>query len=113
MRDPLEDPKIKQRWDPEHDVEHERAEKLREHDLQIPHWRSHQRLNCAELKFLGKKTHRDQRENQYEREPKEHRIEECLLHRIRRRPLVHERNLEIKIDAAHQQKKHEDDVRDR
>src|SRR6266480_3654410 len=113
MRDLLKNREVEKRREPEHDVKHERAEKFRQHDLRIPDRCSHKRLDCAELKFLGKKTHRDQRKNQNERKPEEHRIEKCFLHRIRGGPLVHERNLEIKIDPADQQEKYEHDVSDR
>ena len=89
MRDLLKDREVKKRWNPERDVKHECAEKLCQDNLQIPHRRRHERLDCAKLKFLGKKTHRDQRENQNECKPEEHRIKERFLHRIRGRPLVH------------------------
>ena len=79
------------------DVENERAEKFREHDLPVAHRRGHERLDRAELKFLREQSHRDERKNQDEREPEEDRIEERFLDRIGHGPLIHEGELEVEI----------------
>src|SRR6266550_59374 len=108
-----ENPKIKERRDPEDQVKDKGAKKFREYYLPVANRRGRERLDSAELKFFGKQAHRDQRKNQNEREPKEHRIEECFLDRVLHLALVHERDLEIKIDPADDQKKDHYDVRDR
>ena len=113
MRDCLKDDEVKKRRNPKHHVENERAEKFCEHDLPVAHGRSHQRLDRAELKFLGEQPHGDERENEDEGEPEEDRVKERFLHRVGHRPLIHERDLEIEIDAAHEQEKDENDVSDR
>src|SRR5438552_15926741 len=110
---PRENPKIKERWDPEDQVKDKGAKKFREYYLPVANRRSRQRLDRAELKFFGKQAHRDQRKNQNQRKPKEHRIEECFLDRVLHLALVHERRLEIKIDPADDQKTDHHDVRDR
>ena len=55
------------------DVEKDSAKKFREHNLPVAHRRCHERLDGAELKFFGKQAHRDQRENENEREPEKRR----------------------------------------
>ena len=105
MRDRLEDPEINQGRQPEDEIEDQRAEKLREHDLPVANRRRHERLDRSELKFLRKESHRDQGKNQNEGEPEENRVEECFLDRIRNRLPVHERELEIKIRARDEEKK--------
>src|ERR1700730_627789 len=112
MRACLKDREIQQSRDPENNVEHKGAEKFRENYLPIVHRCSHERLDGAELKFLGKKPHRNKGKNQNKREPEKNRIKECFLHRIRHRALIHVRNLKIKIDTAYQQEKNENNVGD-
>ena len=108
----LENDEVEQRWDPKNDVEKDRAEEFREHDLPVTHWRRHQRLDRAELKFLGEQAHGDERKNENEREPEKNGVKERFLDRVRHRALVHEGNLEIKIDPADDQEKNENDVGD-
>src|SRR5262249_54003798 len=60
-----------------------------------------------------KQAHRDQGKNQNEGEPEEHRIKESLLDGVLHLALIHERDLEVKIDAADDQKKDHHDVSDR
>src|SRR3984893_18266960 len=98
MRDRLKDREVQQSQDPENNEEHKGAKKFRETYLPIVPRRSYERLNGAELKFLGKKPHRNKGKNQNKREPEKNRIKECFLHRIRHRALIHIRNLKIKID---------------
>ena len=93
------DDEIEQRRKPENDVKKEGAKIFREHDLPVAHRRGHERLDRAELKFLREKSHRDERENENESEPEKDRIKERFLNRVGHRPLVHERDLEVKIDA--------------
>src|SRR4029077_8174225 len=99
-----ENPKINERRDPENQVKDKGAKKFREYNLPVANRHSRERLNRAELKFLCKQAHRDQRKNQNEREPEKDRIKECLLDCVLNLALVHERDLEIKIDAADDQK---------
>src|SRR4029077_14675893 len=106
-------PKVKKRRDPEDQVKDKSANKFREYYLPVANRRSCERLDGAELKFLRKQAHRDQRKNQNKREPEKNRIEECFLDRVLHLALVHERDLEIKIDPADDQKKDHHDVRDR
>src|SRR4029079_350552 len=98
---------------PEDQVKHEGAKKFREYHLPVPYRCSRERLDRAELKFFSKQAHRDQRKNQDEREPEKNRIEERFLDCVLHLALVHERDLEIKIDPADDQKKDHHDVRDR
>ena len=112
-RDLLKNRKVKNRGNPQNQIKNQRAEKFRQHDLPIADRRRHERLDSAEFKFLGKQTHGDERKDQHEREPEEDRIKERFLHRILHRPLIHERDLKIEIDAAHQQKENQNDVGDR
>jgi hypothetical protein len=112
MRDFLKDREVKQRRDPKNNVESERAEKFRKDHLPIVHRRGHEGLDCAKLKFFGEKPHRDERENQNEGEPKENRVKERFLHRVLHLALVHETELEIENDAADEQKKNQNDIRD-
>src|SRR5206468_7267673 len=88
------------------------AEKFRENDLPVAHRRGHERLNRAQLKLLGKEPHCDQRKNQDEGEPEENGIKKCFLNGILHLPLVHERNLEIEINAGDEQKENENDIGD-
>ena len=60
MGDRLEEPEVNQRRQPEDQIEDQRAEKFREHDLPVAHRRGHERLDRAELKFLGEQPHRDE-----------------------------------------------------
>ena len=113
LRDLLKNREVEERWKPERDVKHECADKLCQHNLQIPHRRGHERLDRAELKLLGEKTHRDQRKNQNERQPEENIIEKRFLNRVARRALIHERNLKVVIHAGDEQEKHDNDVTDR
>src|ERR1700737_836558 len=113
MRDLLKDGEVKQRRHPMNDVENDRAEKLREDDLPVAHRCGHERFDRAELKLLRKKPHGNERKNQNEGEPEENRIKKCFLHRVLHRALVHVADLEIEIDAAHEQEKDEHDVSDR
>ena len=108
-----ENPKVKQRRDPEHQVKDKGAKKFREYYLPVANRRCRERLDGAELKFFGKQAHRDQRKNQNKGEPKEHRIKESLLDCVLHLALVHERDLEVKIDPADDQKKDHHDVSDR
>src|SRR5881394_3591419 len=108
-----ENPKINKRWDPEDQVKHKGAKKLREHYLPVANRRSRERLDRAELKFLGKQTHCDERKNQHESEPEEDRIKKSFLHGVLHLPLVHERNLKIKIHPADEQEENENNVGDR
>src|SRR5215813_3413733 len=110
---PRENPKIKQRRDPEDQVKDKRAKKFREHYLPVAHRHSRERLDRAELKFFGKQPHGDEGKNQNEREPEENGIEERFLDCVLHLALVHERDLEIKIDPADDQKKDHHDVRNR
>src|SRR5207248_6572602 len=96
---------VEERWKPERDVKHECADKLCQHNLQIPHRRGHERLDRAELKLLGEKTHRDQRKNQNERQPEENIIEKRFLNRVARRALIHERNLKVVIHARSEERR--------
>src|SRR5262249_18270908 len=105
--------KVKQHRDPKNYVEDQRTEEFREYYVPVTHRDSCQRLYRAELKFFGKQTHRDEGKNQNKGKPEENRVKECLLHRVLHLALVHERDLEIKIDAAHNQEKDEHDVGDR
>src|SRR5437667_12174068 len=109
LGDLLKDGEVEEGWKPERDVKHQRAEEFRQHNLQIPHWRGHERLDRAELKFFSEETHRDQWKNQNERQPEENDIEKRFLNRVRRRPLIHERNLQVVIDAGDEQEKHDND----
>src|SRR5690349_7966116 len=95
------DCKVKQRRDPQNDVEDQRTEEFREHYLPVTHWHSGQRFNRAKLKFFREKTHRDQGKNQNKGKPEENRVKKRLLDRVLHLALVHERDLEIKIDPAH------------
>jgi len=79
MRNLLKDREVKQRRDPKNDVENDRAEKLREDDLPVAHWCSHERFDRAELKLLRKKPHGNERKNQNEGEPEENRIEKARV----------------------------------
>jgi hypothetical protein len=71
--------KVKQRWQPKDDVENQGPEKFRENNLPVADRRCHERLNRAHFKFLGKKAHRDEGENQDERKPEENRIKKRFL----------------------------------
>ena len=113
VRDREKDSKIKQRRDPKNYVEHQRAKKFRQYYLPVSHRSSGQRLNRAELKFLGEETHRDQRENQNKGKPEEDRVKKRLLDRVLHLALVHEGDLKIKIDPADDQEKDKHDVGDR
>src|ERR1700682_1159002 len=113
MRDLLKDGEVKQRRHPKNDVENDRAEKLREDDLPVAHRCGHERFDRAELKLFRKKPHGNERKNQNEGEPEENRIKKCFLHRVLHWALVHVADLEIEIDAAHEQEKNEHDVSDR
>jgi hypothetical protein len=113
VRYPREDPKINERGNPEDQVKDKGAKKFRQHYLPVANRHGRKRLNGAELKFLGKQAHRDQRKNQNEGEPEKNRIEERFLNCVLNLALVHERDLEIKIDSADDQKKDHHDVRDR
>src|SRR5207302_7546466 len=95
MRDQLENPEVKQRRQPEDEIENQGTEEFREHDLPISDRRRHEGLDRAELKFLREQAHRDERKNQDESEPEEDRIEERFLDGIADRLPVHERKLEI------------------
>src|SRR4029077_3842081 len=108
-----ENPKINERRDPEDQVKHKGAKEFRKYYLPVAYRRSRERLDCAELKFFSKQTHRNQRKNQDECEPEKDRIKERLLDRVLHLALVHERDLKIKIDPADDQKKDHHDVRDR
>ena len=112
MGDILKNDEIQDRRDPKHEIKDQRAKKLREHHLPVTDRRGHQRFDRAELKFFGKQSHGDERKNQHEGEPKEDRIEERLLYRVRNRALIHKRDLKIEIDAAHDQEKQQDDISD-
>jgi hypothetical protein len=103
--------KVKQRRDPENYVEDQRAEEFCEYYLPVAHRDSCQWFDRAELKFLGKQSHRDERKNQNEREPEKNRIEKCLLDRVLHLALVHEGDLKIKIDPANYLEEDEHDVR--
>src|SRR5215469_4100871 len=110
---PRKDPKIKERRGPENQVKGKGAKEFRKYDLAVANRGSRERLDRAELKFLGKQAHRDQRKNQNEGEPEKNRIEERFLDCVLHLALVHERDLEIKIDPADDQEKDHHDVRDR
>src|SRR5438046_158120 len=113
MRDCLKDPKINERRNPEDHVKDERSEKFRQHHLPVADRCGHERLDCAELKFLREKSHPDERKDQNKNETEEDRVEECLLDRIRKRPLVHVGELEVEIRSRDEEEKKEDDVSDR
>src|ERR1041384_3164569 len=101
MRDRLKYPEIENRWQPEHDIENEGAEKFCQYNLPVTHRGCHQGFNRAELKFLSEQSHGNEWKNQNKGEPEKNRIKECFLHRIGHWPLIHERNLKIKINSAH------------
>src|SRR5205085_993658 len=111
--DLLKDREVEERWKPERDIKHERAEKFCQDNLQIPDRRGHECFDGAELKFLGKKTHRDQWKNQNERQPEKNVIEKRFLNRVARRALIHERDLKVVINPGDEQEKHDNDVTDR
>src|SRR4029453_19046894 len=95
-----ENPKINERRDPEDQVKDNGAKKFRENHLPVPNRNSREWLDRAEFKFFGKQAHRDQRKNQNEREPEKDRIEERFLYCVLHLELVHDRDLEIKIDTV-------------
>src|SRR5205085_10698805 len=111
--DLLKDREVEERWKPERDIKHERAEKFCQDNLQIPDRRGHECFDGAELKFLGKEAHRDQWKNQNERQPEKNVIEKRFLNRVAHRALIHERDLKVVINAGDEQEKHDDDVTDR
>src|SRR5438552_10180131 len=113
MGDGLKDPEIDQRGKPKDQVKSERAEEFRQNHLPVAHRRGHEWLDRAQLKLLREEAHGNERKNQDKSEPEEDRIEKRLLDRILHGALVHERNLEIKIDPGHEQEKNENDVSDR
>src|SRR3984893_4934064 len=113
MGDGLKDPEINQRRKPKDQVKNQRAKEFRQNHLPVTHRRGHERLDRAELKLLREEAHRNERKNQDKSEPEEDRIEKRLLDGILHGALVHERNLEIKIDPGHEQEKNENDVSDR
>ena len=106
-------PEVKNRRDPEDQIEDQRAKEFREHHLPVANRGSRERFNGAELKFFCEKPHGDQGKDQNEGEPEEDRIKKCLLNRVLHLALVHEGDLKIKIDPADDEKKDEHDVRDR
>jgi hypothetical protein len=81
-------------------------------NLPIAYGGRRKRLNGPELKFFGEQAHRDQGKDQNEGEPEEDRIKECFLHRVLNLALVHERDLEVKIDPADDEEKDQHDVAD-
>src|SRR6266508_6310781 len=113
IRDLEKDGEIKQCRDPENYVEDQRAKEFCQYYLPVAHRDSCQWFNRAELKFFGKQTHRDEGKDQNKGKPEEDRIKKCLLHRVLHLTLVHEGDLEIKIDPADYQEKDEHDVGDR
>src|SRR5438067_4934899 len=111
--DILKNDKIERGWNPENDIKDQCAKKFREHNLPVAYWRSHERLNRAEFKFLCEQAHGDERKNQDKRKPEEDRVKKRFLHRVLDLTLVHERNLKIKIHAGNEQEKNENDIGDR
>src|SRR6202043_423104 len=107
MCDLLKEKKVKQRRQPKNDVKNERAGKLSQHDLPVPHRSRHQWLDCAELKLLGEKSHSNERKDQDKGEPEKNGIKKRLLHRVLQLSLIHERNLEIEIHARDEQEENE------
>src|ERR1700741_2227774 len=113
IRDFEKDGEVEQCRDPENYVEDQRAKEFCQYYLPVAHRGSRQRFNRADIKFIGKRTHRDERKNQNKAKPEEDRVKKCLLHGVLHLALVHEGDLEIKIDPADYQEKDEHDVRDR
>ena len=113
IRDFEKDRKIEQRRDPQNYVEDQRAEEFRKYYLPVADGNSGEGFNRAELKFLGEQTHRNQGKNQNKGKPEENRVKKCLLNGVLHLALIHERDLEIKIDPAHYQEKDEHDISDR
>src|SRR3954451_10610344 len=110
MRRRFENEKVKCRRNPKDDVENEGAEIFREHDLPVTHGRSHEWFDGAEFKLFREEPHGDERKNENESEPKEDRVKECILNRVRDRPLIHKRDLHVEIESGDDQEKNEDDV---
>src|SRR5438876_9391247 len=113
MRDVLENGEVEKGGDPKDDVEDHGPEEFRQYHLPVANWRSHQRFDCAELKFLRERSHGDERENQHKGEPEENRVKKCFLYRVLHWSLIHERDLEVKVRSADEQEEKQDDVRDR
>src|SRR5438128_3795441 len=108
----MKDQKVKKSWDPKNKIEDESAKKFRQHHLPVSHRGSHKRLDCSQLKFLREQPHGDEREDQDKSKPEKDRVKKCFLHRILHWSLIHERNLEIEVGSAHEQKEDQDDVGD-
>jgi hypothetical protein len=107
-----ENPKVSERRDPEDQVKDKSANKFREYYLPVANRRSRERLDSAELKFSANKRiviNGKIKTNANQKKTELRTLLDCVLHLA----LVHERDLEIKIDPADDQKKDHHDVRDR
>src|SRR5438552_17516154 len=96
-------PEVKNRRDPEDQIEDQRAKEFREHHLPVANRGSSERLNGAELKFFCEKPHGDQGKDQNEREPEEDRMKKCFLKRALHLTPVYEGALKVKINTADHQ----------